>query len=208
MSNLPAVRTTGTADLVAGAAGGLFAPVATFGFGLPFWLSVPVAVLVFFGVRLMLAPRKLFEGFDFEEADQASLALAGEVLEQAHADLDQLADTAKSIKNTDVRRRLTHLHEIAAKVVAEVEQKPRRVGNVRRLLTYYLPGAVRLGVGYQALEGQMAPSRERLEAAKKMIGELDSVFTTYADKLKEQEIEGLDLEIKLLENEISGERKT
>jgi hypothetical protein len=205
--DLPAVRNTGTADLVAGAAGGLFAPVATFALGIPFWISVPLAVVIFFGVRLLLAPRRLFEGFDFDAIDSASLALAREVLEQARVDLDSLANAASAIRNTKVHERLMHLHGIASHVISEVEQKPRRVNNVRRLLTYYLPGAARLAAGYKAIENRLQPSRERVEAAERMIGELDGVFTTYADKLTEQEVEGLDVEIKLLENEISGERK-
>jgi hypothetical protein len=205
--DLPASRDTGTADLIAGAVGGLFAPVATFWIGIPFWLSVPLAVLAFFGVRLVLAPRQLFEGFRFQEADQASLALAREVLEQAYTDLGALAEAAAAVKDEGVRNRLMHLHGIAGKVIAEVEQKPRRINYVRRLLTYYLPGAVRLATGYRTLEGRLTPNRERVLAAERMIGQLDGVFTTYADKLTEQEVEGLDLEIKLLESEISGERK-
>jgi hypothetical protein len=205
--DLPAPRNSGTADLVAGAVGGLFAPVATFWLGIPFWISVPLAVLVFFGVRLVLAPRQLFEGFRFQEADQASLALAREVLEQARSDLDALAEAAAAVKDAGIRKRLMHLHDIAGKVIADVEQKPRRINNVRRLLTYYLPGAARLGAGYRVLEGRLTPNRERLVAAERMIGQLDGVFTTYADRLTEQEVEGLDLEIKLLEGEISSERK-
>src|SRR5262249_17666731 len=101
--DLPAPRNSGTADLVAGAVGGLFAPVATFWLGIPFWISVPLAVLVFFGVRLVFAPRQLFEGFRFQEADQASLALAREVLEQAHTDLGALAEAAAAVKDEGVR---------------------------------------------------------------------------------------------------------
>lgn len=205
--DLPARRDGGTADLIAGAVAGLFAPVATFGFGMPFWLSVPLAVVIFFGLRLVLAPRRLFEGFDFQEIDQASVALAREVLEQARTDLDALAAAATPIKDRRSRERLMHLHNIAGTVVGEVEEKPRRINNVRRLLTYYLPGAVRLANGYQVLEGRHEPNRERVAATERMIGELDGVFTTYADKLTEQEVEGLDVEIKLLEGEISGERK-
>jgi hypothetical protein len=46
-----------------------------------------------------------------------------------------------------------------------------------------------------------------MAAAARMIGRLDGVFSTYADKLTEQEVEGLDVEIKLLEAEISSERR-
>jgi len=203
----PRSRNAGTADLVAGAAGALFAPVATFWLGIPFWISIPIAVLIFVGVRLLLAPRKLFEGFDFSEADQASLALAREVLEQARLDLDALAGAAAAIKNALTKKRLMHLHQIAVKVTDEVEKRPARINNVRRLLTYYLPGAAKLAAGYRTLEDRMTPNQQRVQAAEQMIGQLDGVFTSYADRLTEQDIEGLDLEIKLLEGEISGERK-
>lgn len=206
IGNLPALRDTGTASLVAGAVGGLFAPIATFALGIPFWISVPLAVVIFFGLRLLLAPRRLFEGFDFDAADRASLALAREVLEQARIDLDTLGAATAAIRHTKVRERLAHLHGIASRVIGEVEQKPRRVNNVRRLLTYYLPGAARLAVGYRTIESRLRPNRERIEAAERMIGELDGVFSHHADRLTEQDVEGLDVEIKLLENEISGER--
>jgi 5-bromo-4-chloroindolyl phosphate hydrolysis protein len=205
--DLPANRDTGTVDLIAGAAGGLFAPVATFGLGIPFWLSVPLAVLVFFAVRLLLAPRRLFEGFNFGEIDQASLELAREILERAHADLAALAESAAGIKKAETRKQLMHLHGIASKVVADVEKKPRRINNVRRLLTYYLPGAARLAAGYQVLESRLSPNRDRILATERMIEQLDGTFASHADRLTEQEVEGLDVEIKLLEGEIAGERK-
>lgn len=204
--SLPTRRDRGMADLVAGAAGGLAAPLATFGLGIPFWISIPLAVLVFFGLRLVLSPRRVFEGFRFGDIDRASLALAREVLEGAYADLERLAAAATS-GDEKIRGRLMHLHEIAGKVVKEVERRPARIGKVRRLLTYYLPSAVRLAEGYRVLQGRLVPNRERVLAAEGMIGRLDDVFTNYADKLTDQEVEELDVEIRLLEAELSGERK-
>jgi 5-bromo-4-chloroindolyl phosphate hydrolysis protein len=194
-------------DIVAGLAGGLFAPLATFGFGLPWWASVPGAVLVFFGVRLAVQPRRLFEGFDFGEADKASLELAREILSDARAQLDRLAAAASDIKSANVRQKLEHLRGIAARVVDEVEQKPARVNNVRRLLTYFLPAAVRLGDGYRVLERANDPDRERIKATDTMIGRLDQVFGRYADRLSQEEVEGLDVELKLLESSIRDEQR-
>src|SRR5262249_32901421 len=145
------------ADVLAGLAGGLFAPIATFGFGLPLWASIPGSILIFFGVRLALTPRRLFEGFDFGEADRASLDLARELLSDAQAQLERLGAVARETRTAAVRGKLDHLQAIAARVIAEVEQKPRRVNNVRRLLTYYLPAAARLADGYHVLENSHAP---------------------------------------------------
>jgi hypothetical protein len=194
-------------DVLAGLAGGLFAPVATFGFGLPWWASVPGAVLVFFGVRLAVQPRRLFEGFNFGAADRASLELARDILSDAHGQLDRLAEVVRDTRTGSVRARLEHLHAIAAGVVDEVEQKPSRVNNVRRLLTYYLPAAVRLADGYRVLERANDPDRERLTATDAMIGRLDQVFGRYADRLSQEEVEGLDVELKLLESSIRDEQR-
>jgi 5-bromo-4-chloroindolyl phosphate hydrolysis protein len=194
-------------DIMAGVAGGLFAPIATFGFGLPLWASIPGAVLVFFGVRLAVTPRRLFEGFDFGEADRASLELAREILLEAQAQLQRLRTLVQEIRTAAIRDKLVHLHAIAARVVGEVEQKPRRVNNVRRLLTYYLPAATRLANGYHVLESSHVPDRERLQAAGEMIGRLDDVFARYADRLSEDEVEGLDVELKLLESSIRDEQR-
>ena len=195
----------GAADLIAGAAGGLFAPIAVFGFGLSAWAALPGAALVFFGVRLILAPRRLFEGFDFSGLDRDSVALARDILTDAHGHLDRLKELSRGAKSPRVRERLNHLHTIASRVVAEVEAKPRRANSVRRLLTYYLPSAVRLGEGHRVLEQANAPDRERLMAAEEMIARLDTVFARHADRISDEEVEGLDVEIRLLEDAIRAE---
>jgi 5-bromo-4-chloroindolyl phosphate hydrolysis protein len=202
----PSRRGLGSADILAGVAGGLFAPIATFGFGLPLWTSIPGAVLVFLGVRLAASPRSLFEGFRFGEADQASLELARDVLADAQAQADRLAETAHQLKSVDIRRRLEHLNAIATRVIAEVEQKPRRVNNVRRLLTYYLPATLRLAEGYRILESSNAPDRERLDKTGAMIARLDDVFASHADRLSADDVDGLDIELRLLEDSLRTEQ--
>lgn len=192
----------GLVDLAAGLAGGLFAPVATFGFGLPFWASVPGAILLFAGVRLAAAPRRLFEGLTLDDADRASLDLARDVLSGAQDQLGRLVAAARGVTNVPVRESLDRLGAIAARVVSEVEQKPRRLANVRRLLTYYLPSAARLAEGYRVLEASSAPDVARLRATASMIGQLDGVFARHADRLTEEEVDGLDVELRLLENSI------
>ena len=152
-------------------------------------------------------PRRLFEGFAFGEADRASLELARDILSDAQAQLDRLQGLSRETSAVAIRQKLDHLHAIAAGVVRDVEQKPRRVNNVRRLLTYYLPAAVRLADGYRVLEGSNAPDRERVRATAEMIGRLDEVFGRYADRLSEDEVEGLDVELKLLENSIRDEQR-
>ena len=197
----------GSSDLWAGLAGGVFAPLASFGLGLPLWVSLPGAVLVFFGIRLALAPRALFEGVDLDALDAAGLDLAREVLTAAHADIDRLQAAIPQIRDQSVRARLDGLRTVADRVVAEVERKPGRLSSVRRLLTYYLPAAVRLGEGYRVLESANTPDPVRLDAAGAMIARLDPVFGRLADRMSAEEVDGLDVELKLLADSIRTEER-
>jgi 5-bromo-4-chloroindolyl phosphate hydrolysis protein len=201
-------RKAGFADILAGVTGGVFAPIATFGFGLPLWASIPGAILVFFGVRLAASPRSLFEGFNFGAVDRASLDLARDILADAQEQADRLRTLTQDVQSVPVRQKLDHLRAIAARVIAEVEQKPRRVNNVRRLLTYYLPATVRLADGYRVLERSNAPDRDRMGAAGEMISRLDNLFAHYADRLSEDEVAGLDIELRLLEDSIRTEQRS
>ncbi|MCJ2043522.1 5-bromo-4-chloroindolyl phosphate hydrolysis family protein [Methylobacterium sp. J-078] len=211
MPRLSALRSS--VDLWAGLAGGIFAPVASFGFGLPLWASLPGAVLIFVGTRLAFAPRGLFEeldgkALDGKTLDAAGLDLAREVLTAAQVDLARLRAAAHAVREPSARRDLDHLHTVAARVIGEVERTPRRLSSVRRLLTYYLPAAVRLGEGYGVLEGANRPDHARLDAAGALIGRLDTVFARHADRLSAPEIEGLDVELKLLADAIRTEERS
>lgn len=204
----PALRGPGTpADIWAGLAGGLFAPVATFGLGLPLWASLPGAILVFAGARLAIGPRDLLAGLDMAALDEAALSLAHDVIAAAQADLARLKAAALGVRDPDVRRHLDHLRAVAERVVAEVARQPARLTPVRRLLTYYLPASVRLGEGYRTLEGTNRPDATRLAATAGMIGQLDRVFARHADRLSAPEIEGLDVELKLLSDAIRTEER-
>lgn len=203
---LPPLSDTGSrADLWAGLAGGLFAPVATFGLGLPLWASVPGAVLIFIGGRLALAPRDVFEGLDAAALEGAALDLARDVIAAAQSDLARLQDAARGVRDPAVRQHLDHLHGVAERVAAAVSRRPARLSRVQRLLTYYLPASVRLGEGFRILEGASRPDAARLQATARMIGQLDTVFARHADRLSAPEIEGLDVELKLLADAIRAE---
>lgn len=194
-------------DLWAGLAGGVFAPAASFGFGLPLWASLPGAVLVFVGIRLAFAPRGLFEGLDANARDAAGLDLAREVILAARADLARLRRAGHALRTPDVRAHLDHLHAVAERAAADVERTPGRLPRVQRLLTYYLPAALRLGEGFRVLEEANRPDHARLAATGAMIAQLDTVFARHADRLSSPEVEGLDVELKLLSDAIRAEER-
>lgn len=187
-------------EIIAGAAGGLFAPLAAIAFGIPVLAAVPGAILVYVGLRLALAPRS---------ADKhLPEGLSREVLMSAEVSLAALRRSMRALKTKPVRARFEELHGIATKVAREVEEDPGRLADVRRLLTYYLPAAERLAEGYAILETKFNPSIERVRQLEATIRRLHEVFKDYSDRLATREVEDLDVELKLLEDELRNEERT
>ena len=90
-------------------------------------------------------------------------------------------------------------------MLERVEGDPRRMSRVRRLLTYYLPAAVRLGEGLRVLEAAHRPDAARLAAVGAMIARLDTVFARHADRIDGVAVEGLDVELTLLADALRAE---
>lgn len=192
-------------DLIAGAVGAALAPVASVGFGVPFWVSVPCAVVVYLGLRTLLRPPRLFHGLDPEKYEGVRLGVARTVLGDATKALRELRRHARSIRDGGMRKQFEHLHYVAHTVVQEVEEDPRRLPHVQRLLTYYLPAAVRLAHGYRAVERRLAPGPDRKRKVEDTVARMDRVFADFSDRLVTPDLEDLDLELKLLDDELAQE---
>lgn len=192
-------------DLIAGAVGAILAPVASIGFGVPFWVSVPCAVIAYLGVRTLLRPPRLFEGLDSETYAGVRLGVARTVLSDAIRSLRELRRHARSIRDGEMRKRFEHLHYVAHTIALEVEEDPKRLPHVQRLLTYYLPAAVRLARGYRAVEHRVAATSDRRRKVEKTVARMDRVFADFSDRLVTPEIENLDLELRLLDDELAQE---
>jgi hypothetical protein len=55
------------------------------------------------------------------------------------------------------------------------------------------------------LEAANRPDRARIAATQAMIGRLDEVFARHADKVSTPELDGLDVELRLLDGAIRSE---
>ena len=190
---------------LAGLIAGIFVPIATFGFGVTIWISLPAAVLIYYGVTLAFSPRGFFEKLPKGDFAEERIKLVRDVLVQADYSLASLAASVEHIRKRDIQERLLHLHRIASDVMSEVERDPKRLMQVQRLLTYYLPSASRLAKGYVALETKRNPQQARITQAEDMVVRLDDIFSDYADRLVMPEVEDLDVELRLLDDALREE---
>jgi hypothetical protein len=196
--------------LVAGAGGVLLALLALA--VAPAWVSPAVGVAGFLALRWHLSPRGLFTGI--ERSQRPRVELVREVLGSAAHDLGERID------NRQVSARLRRMAATCNEVCRQLERKPQRLLKVQRLLTFYLPSALRLAEGYAQLERQTAAGDARSSfpgtpalgpgsagEAVAMLERLESHFSDYARRLEDPQRDALDVELRLLEQTLAEERQ-
>ncbi|SMF23541.1 5-bromo-4-chloroindolyl phosphate hydrolysis protein [Tistlia consotensis] len=188
--------------LVAGLGGGL---VALLGLLLaPVWAALPAGLAGFLALRWHLSPRGLFGGI--ARSERPRVALVREVLGSAAHDLPALSAAGRRIADRRVAARIDGLVEGANELCRRLERRPQRLLAVQRLLTFYLPSALRLAESYAELEGRPGADPARLAETAAMLERLDTVFRDYAGRLHAPEGDALEAELRLLEQSLEDER--
>jgi hypothetical protein len=191
-------RETGFNWIAGGAAAAVMVPALSLGLGAPFIVALGVAVLAGGGIVLALSPRSPLDGFTGNAMARAKVELATELLAEARPIAERLEDTGANLKSRTVGERVRHLAAVANRILAGLEADPLKVDRVRRFLTYYLPRAAEMADAYARLETRANPDTERIDLTRAIIERLDDAFTRYADNLVDADLDGLDVELKLL----------
>lgn len=194
--------------LIAGVAAALAIPVLVFGLALPLALALGLGALGFVGLVFVLAPRRVFEGIDVSRVARGRLDLARQVLTDAEPRISRLDEAAGTIRSAVVKAQVGRLAKIARAIIAGVEQDANRLGSVQRFLTYYLPAASDVAQGYGVLERRRQPAPARLAQAEAVIAKLEDAFSHYADSLLDADLEGLDVELRLVESALKDDLGT
>ncbi|MET3901125.1 5-bromo-4-chloroindolyl phosphate hydrolysis protein [Devosia sp. UYZn731] len=185
--------------IVAGLAAAVLVPVLSFGLGVPFLVSAIIAVPVFAGLVVLLAPRKLFEGMDVNALGRGRVAFARDLLNEATPSADRLRAVAGRIGDKDMTARVKHLADIASDVFARVEANPDSATTVRRFLSYYLPRAAEVAEGFAVIEAKRAPDQTQLGEVRSVLVKLEDAFVHYADSLADDELGSLDTDLRLIQ---------
>lgn len=185
--------------IAAGLAAAIIVPALSFGAQMPFWISAAIGLLVFVGLVIVLAPRRLFEGLDVKAIGRGRVDFARELLSTAAPAAQRLEATADRIGDKDTAARVRHLAEIAADIFARVEASPESAGTVRRFLSYYLPRAAEIAEGFATIEAKRVPDPKQLQEVGSMLVKLEEAFVHYSDSLIDDKLDTLDTDLRLIE---------
>ncbi|MBU1174410.1 MAG: 5-bromo-4-chloroindolyl phosphate hydrolysis family protein [Alphaproteobacteria bacterium] len=187
--------------IVAGIAAAVTLPLAAFA-GVPLIFAIGMAVVVFAGLVVVFAPKKLFEDERFARIDRKVRAEARDLLAGALPEAQKLGTAADRIADPIVRQKVNELARVAHEIFARLEDDPQKAGEVRRFMSFYLPRAAEVAEGYAAIETKKVADPKRLAEIGAVIDRLKDGFTHYADGLTEAELGSLDSDLSEIERSL------
>lgn len=190
------------------AAGALAIAVATF---VAAWLAArySLTVALCFGIGAFVG-FWLAYGFD-PDKEKTVVTGAGitteeviEALTEAERKLENIEASTREIRSGELKSRLRRICEQARSILAVIEEDPRDLRRARKFLHVYLDGAERVSKGYARTSRQGTEDKLK-DNFRNVLETIEQVFKEQHEKLLENDVLDLDVQIEVLSTQLKRE---
>ena len=176
------------------------------------WLGVPLDPIIAGTLALgALAGAHLLYGFDPRRTKLVELGTHGyttkevlEALDEAESAIGSIEKSRQRIHNRELSRRLGSICASASEILDVIESDPRDLRRARKFLKVYLTGAQRVCDGYERLHPR-GQSVELEDSFRNVLETIEDVFKEQHDRLLENDVLDLDVQIEVLSNQLKRE---
>ncbi len=177
--------------------------IARFGVGNEIAVSLLFVVGAFLGMFLC---------FGFDPRENIKIASAGgysgeeimQTLEQASLKIKKIELANKQIVNRIFNDRLERICETANSILQEIKSDPGELRRTRKFLNVYLDGASKVVEGYAKTQ-KKSQNSELEQNFLEVLETIESVFKEQKQKLLEQDVFDLDVQIEVLNTQLKRE---
>ncbi len=127
-----------------------------------------------------------------------------ELLEEAEKKIESIEASRKKISNPELNDRLRSIIRGVRKILNIIEDDPRDARRARKFLRVYLDGAMQVTEGY-ARTHKMGDSPELEANFRRVLGTIETVITEQQQKLLENNLSELDVNIEVLQMQLEKE---
>ncbi len=192
--------------LVSGLIGGVSFIVFLFVLKLSPILSIIVAILAYVAIDLIFSQRKkqqievTLKKVQNEEVDK--------VIREATKKIDTIGSYITKIKKVEIKDKVSEICLVGRNVIKEIQRDPKDVRVAKQFLSYYLDATVYIVEKYAELAAVGLSSGDINKRLSKVEGMLDTIKNTFIkqhERLLDNDLMDLDVEMDLLEKTIKIE---
>lgn len=175
------------------------------------WLGAryPFLVSIAFGIGALLG-MGLCYGFDPRQPKMIlgdhgySIEEINRIIGQAEDVIARIENANDKINQPEFNRRIDTICETARQVVDELEANPSAIRRARKFLLVYLDGANKVATGFASTHLQ-AGDQEIEQNFRQLLDNLESVFKEQQQKLLQEDLFDLDVQMEVLAKQLKHE---
>lgn len=181
-------------EIVSAVVGGAF-------FAIPYvGLSITLAPALAIGAAAFGASELVLSGFKTKEVLKDVNKPLYLKLVQARKQNKEIFNLISKVESEETKKNLTEIYNNVNKIVATVEENPKKADRIDNFFDYYLPVLIKIVNKYDEVENQKLISKEGkdfMAKADKMIKDTNGAFSTILSNLYQKDIIDADADMKV-----------
>ncbi|SMO45396.1 5-bromo-4-chloroindolyl phosphate hydrolysis protein [Saccharicrinis carchari] len=176
-----------------------------FFFKLPIFVSAIAGAGIFFTLYTLLGNKDLHTN---KTKNNARESRKSKLIELARTKLEEIEAGALKLNKIEVQQKIRHICALGYKILDEIKQRPNSIKISRQFLNYYIDATGTIVSKYAALQNNKAyvPAAEiSLNKAEKVLGTVESAFEKQLERLYNNDVMDLDVELNVLAKTIKSE---
>lgn len=147
------------------------------------------------------------------DPEQKSLAVSGQgqgadelrtALKEAYARLDGISEARQSIRSVEFQQRLSSIVKQSEAILKAIEEDPRDLRRARRFLNVYLDGILKVTQQYVHTHPE-SQSYQLEQNYRALLIDMESVCKEQHEKLRQNDVDDLDIQIEVLSKRLKRE---
>lgn len=168
-----------------------------------FWVAIAFGSGALLGMYLSYGfdPRteKTITGYHGYSTEEIS-----KTINEAESVILSIENANYRIRNAEFNNRIDRICETARNILIDLEANPSAIRRARKFLMVYLDGASKVTAGYASTHQQVASSELELNF-RNLLDSIESVFKEQKDKLLEEDLFDLDVQMEVLATRLKHE---
>jgi len=144
----------------------------------------------------------------FKEKDELQMDISQDLVKyeklitDARANIRRLELLKEKIENATLRDDITYVCDISDRILKSLKENPKKIGQVRKFIDYYLPFTLNILTQYNKIEDQeltSIESKEFMDKVEMMIGRVKEACEIQLNNMYESDLLNTNADIKVFE---------